>query len=160
IRRVGQSEACPPSYLRIHPRMVGTLRFAYPTKSSRLPTLRRQFETRKFESRRDGAADQGPIAVALGSLPGMRRDDHLRLFAGCEIRAELHDASAFVVGNSQRQRATSVIMPGLHGVDAMPVRAFAARQQEIDCGRSRASIGVHAQVAKRLAIMAAFGMRL
>src|SRR5437660_9215211 len=51
-------------------------------------------------------------------------------------------------------------MPGLHGVDAMPVRAFGAGQQEIDRGGSRASIGVHALIAKRLAIMAAFGMGL
>src|SRR5690349_4376157 len=51
-------------------------------------------------------------------------------------------------------------MPNLHGIDAMPVRTLAARQQEIDRGRSRAPISVHAFVAKRLAIMAAFRMRL
>src|SRR5450755_868776 len=42
----------------------------------------------------------------------------------------------------------------------MPVRALAARQQEIDCGRQCASAGVDARVAKGLAIMAAFRMRL
>ncbi len=59
--------------------MVGTLRFAHPTKLRRLPVLRRQLKFRKLESRRDGAADQRPVAVALGGLPGMRRHDRLRL---------------------------------------------------------------------------------
>src|SRR5437899_1426619 len=130
------------------------------TKSHRLPTLRRQFEFRKLESRSNRASDQGPIAVALGRLPRMRWNDRLRRFAGCQIRAELHAALPAIVSNLQRQRGACVIMPDLHRVDAMPVRAFAVRQQEIDRGRSRASIGVHALVAKRFAIMAAFRMRL
>src|SRR5450756_2885265 len=41
----------------------------------------------------------------------------------------------------------------------MPMRALAARQQEIDCGRARASVGVEARIAKRLAIAPALGMR-
>jgi hypothetical protein len=42
----------------------------------------------------------------------------------------------------------------------MPVRALAARQQEIDCGRGRASVRVGARVLKGLAIVSALGVRL
>src|SRR5260370_147112 len=42
----------------------------------------------------------------------------------------------------------------------MPVRAFAARQQEIDRGGARTPAGVDAGIAKGLAIVPAFGMRL
>src|SRR5919197_1268653 len=52
------------------------------------------------------------------------------------------------------------MMPGLDRIDAMPVRALATCQQEVDCGRSRASGGVHVFIAKRLAIVPAFRMRL
>ena len=76
--------------------MVGTLCFAHPTifttKSPRLPILRSQLKFRKVESRRHGASDQCPVAVALGGLPGMRRHDRLRFFPGCEIGTELHAA--------------------------------------------------------------------
>src|SRR5262249_37354302 len=58
------------------------------------------------------------------------------------------------------QRRARVIVPGLDRIDAMPVRAFATRQQEIDRGRIGASLRVVALVAKRLAIMPAFRMRL
>src|SRR5258708_35463288 len=51
-------------------------------------------------------------------------------------------------------------MPDLHRIDTMPVRTLAARQQEIDRGGEGASIGVAARVAKRLAIVAALGVRL
>ena len=43
---------------------------------------------RKIESRRDGAADQRPVAGAFRRLPCMRRYDRLRHFAGGEIRPE------------------------------------------------------------------------
>src|SRR5688500_9381402 len=42
----------------------------------------------------------------------------------------------------------------------MPVRALAARQQEVDRGRSRTAGGILSSVAKRLAIVPALGMRL
>src|SRR4029077_4075564 len=48
----------------------------------------------------------------------------------------------------------------LDGINAMPVRALALRQQEIDRGGSRAAVGIGARVAKRLAIMPALRMRL
>ena len=40
------------------------------------------------KSGRDGAADQRPVAGALGGLPGVRRHDRLRLLAGSEVGAE------------------------------------------------------------------------
>ena len=40
--------------------------------------------------------------------------------------------------------AAGVIVPDLGGIDAVPVRALAARQQEIDRGRGGAAVGVHA----------------
>src|SRR5882757_5677413 len=51
-------------------------------------------------------------------------------------------------------------MPDLDRIDAMPVRTLAARQQEIDRGRPRTAAGIGAGIAKRLAIMPAFRMRL
>src|SRR5262245_16215305 len=126
----------------------------------RLPVLRCQLEFRKLESGRDGAADQRPVAGALGRLPCMRRHDCLRGFARGKIGAKRDAVLAVRIRDSQRQRTPCVIVPGLHGIDAMPVRAFAARQQEIDRGRSRAPVGIDAFVAKRFAIMAALGMRL
>src|SRR5712691_225401 len=48
----------------------------------------------------------------------------------------------------------------LDRIDAMPVRALAARQQEIDRGRGGARTVDRAWVAEGLAKMAAFGMRL
>ena len=114
--------------------------------SRRRPALRRQFELRKIESRRDGASDQRPVAGAFGGLPCVRRHDRLRHFAGGEIGTEPDAALAVIVGNLQRQRAAGVIMPDLHRIDAMPMRALAARQQEIDRGGARASVGVDARI--------------
>ena len=88
----------------------------------------------KSKPRRDGAADQRPVAGAFGGLPGLRRHDRLRYFAGGEIGTEPDAASAIAIGDLQHQRAAGVIVPDLHRIDAMPVRAFAARQQEIDRG--------------------------
>ena len=77
----------------------------HPSYERGLPILRRQLELRKLESRRDGAADQCPVAAALGGLPGVRRHDRLRHFAGREVGAEPDAALAAVIGDLQRQRA-------------------------------------------------------
>ena len=65
-----------------------------------------------------------------------------------------------VARDRQRQRRAGMPMPDLDRIDAMPMRSLAARQQEIDRGRGRASLGVHIGIAERLAIMPAFRMRL
>jgi drug/metabolite transporter (DMT)-like permease len=49
------------------------------------PSLRRQLKFCKLESRCNGAADQRPVAAALGSLPGLRRHHCLRYLARGEI---------------------------------------------------------------------------
>src|SRR6185437_3399648 len=127
---------------------------------SRRPVLRRQFEFRKIEPGRDGAADQCPVAGALGRLPGVRRHDSLRHFAGGEIGAERNAASSGIVGDLERQRIAGVIVPDLDRINAVPVRAFATCQQEIDRGGEGAAVGIAARIAKGLAVMAALGMRL
>src|SRR5712671_2648423 len=50
-------------------------------------------------------------------------------------------------------------MPHLGRVDAMPMGALAAGEQEIDRSRGRASVACRALVAEGLAEMPAFGMR-
>jgi biopolymer transport protein ExbB len=70
--------------------------------------------------------------------------------------AELHAALSVLIGDLQDQRVAGVIVPDFDRIDAMPVRAFAACQQEIDRGGARTSAGV----AKGLAIVPAFRMRL
>jgi hypothetical protein len=91
-----------------------------------------QFEFCKVKARRHGASDQRPVAGGFGSLPGVRRDDGLRHFARGEIGAEPDGALVPVIGNLQAQRVARVVMPGLDRIDAVPMRALAARQQEKD----------------------------
>jgi hypothetical protein len=59
----------------------------------------------------------------------------------------------------ERQRAAGMEVPDLDGIDPMPVRALAAREQEIDRGRKRASVD-RAGMAEGFAKMAALRMRL
>ncbi len=64
---------------------------------------------------------------------------------------------------SRAKRRAGIPMPDFDRVDAMPMRALAARQQKVDRGRRRApivrSVGWR-RIAKRLAEMPAFRMRL
>src|SRR5437868_3865295 len=62
--------------------------------------------------------------------------------------------------DGQCQRTAGVVVPGLGGIDAVPVRTLTARQQEIDRRRSSAAVALVAHIAKRLAKMAALRMRL
>src|ERR1700681_3941367 len=101
-----------------------------------------QFERRKIESGCDRAPDQRPVAAAFGGLPGMRRHDGLRQFTCREVGAESKTPLPVVIRDPQRQRAAGVIVPDLYRIDAMPVRALAARQKEIDRGGSRTPAGV------------------
>src|SRR5438876_7412859 len=126
----------------------------------RRPALGRYLQRRKIKTGCDRAAHQRPVAGAFGSLPRFRGNNGLRHFARGEVGAEPDAALAAIVGNLQAQRVAGVIMPDLHRIDAMPVRALAPRQQEMDCGGQRTSVGVDASVAKCLAVMPAFRMRL
>src|SRR5208283_4467599 len=125
----------------------------------RRPSRRRQLEARKREARRDCASGQRPVAEARRGLPGVGGDNGLRAFAGGEIGAEADalDRRAGVERNLELERGAGIMVPGLGGVDAMPMGALAARQQEIDGGRGGAP-GAVRLVAKGLAKMAAFGM--
>src|SRR5208283_1939441 len=87
-----------------------------------------------------------------------RRHRELRNFAGMDVGAEPHDLLFGAVHHFELERCAGVIMPDLDGIDAMPVRAFAARQQEIDRGGGGAAVD-HARVAERLAVVAALGVR-
>src|ERR1700738_1358560 len=51
------------------------------------------------------------------------------------------------------------MMPDLHRINAMPVRSLAPREQEIDRGADGAPVRIEGRIAKRLAVMAALGMR-
>src|SRR5258708_19191008 len=144
--------------------LLGRVRGTHPISESNISLLREpirfgQFEFCKIESGRNGASDQRPVAAALGRLPRLSGHDRLRLFAGAEMGTEPDRTPAAVIGDVQGQRAAGVIMPNLDCIDAVPVRALAVRQQEIDRRRCGASAGAEAGVAKRLAIVAAFGMR-
>src|SRR6266404_6671628 len=92
---------------------VDGYRFAPPILRRWLPPLRRQFEFSKLESGSNRAANQGPVAVALGRLPRMRKDNRLRRFTGGETEAKLHAALSIVVSDLQRKRIARVIMPDL-----------------------------------------------
>jgi len=96
----------------------------------------RHLEPPEFESGRHGATDQRPVTGGLRALPGIRRHDRLRPLAGREIGTERHQMRcAAVMGDLQHQRTAGIVMPDLDGIDAMPVRTIAAREQEIDRGR-------------------------
>src|ERR1700722_595237 len=77
-----------------------------------------------------------------------------------DVTAERHalDAS-FALRDFELKRRAGMPMPDFDRIDAVPVRAFAARQQKIDRGRCRASALDLARVAKHLTEMPAFRMR-
>src|SRR3977135_3148959 len=91
-----------------------------------------QFEFCEIKPRCNRASDQCPVAATLGSLPRLSGHNRLRYVACDEIRTQPDAALAAVIGNLQGQRAAGVIMPDLDRIDAMPMRALAACQQEID----------------------------
>ena len=104
------------------------------------PVLRRYFEALETETRRDGTADQGPVAqrpaacqaragtTACGASP-----------AECRRRAGRLPLSTV---DARFQRRARMPVPDLDGVDAMPVRASPARQQKENRGRGGAALFV------------------
>src|SRR5262245_36105082 len=124
---------------------------------SRFPVLRGKLETGEFETRRNRAANQCPVAEAFGRLPGASRNNRLWSFAGREIGPERDALDRPSLRDLKRKRGAGVVVPDLGRVDPMPVRALAARQQEID--RSRSCARAFGCVAEGLAEMSAFRMR-
>src|SRR6516165_11319802 len=115
---------------------------------------------RELERRRDRASDQRPVAGGLGALPGGCRHDRLWPLARGKIGPELHRVlAATLMCDLEIERAAGIVVPDLGGIDSMPVRAVAARQEVVDRGGTRAAARVAVRVAKRLAIVTAFGMR-
>jgi len=130
--------------------------------TGRRPAHRRQLEAFEVEAGRHGAADQSPRAEACRRLPNVSRHDRLRAFARGKVRPERHALDGVVLGGGdlESERRSGVVMPGLDRIDPVPVRALAARKQEVDRGRRRAPALHRAGVAERLAKMSALGMRL
>src|SRR5262245_16586800 len=85
--------------------------------------------------------------------------DRLRTFTGSDIRPERHRASRAVSMDVELERSAGVPVPGLGGIDAVPMGTLPAREQEIDRGRSRAPALDRARIAEGLPEMSAFGMR-
>ena len=83
----------------------------------------------------------------------------MRPFAGGEIGAERQRDALRPVRDLEPQRRAGVIVPDFDRIDAVPMRALAARQQEVDCRRRRAVIADGVGIAKCLAEVPAFGMR-
>src|SRR5208282_3706279 len=102
----------------------------------------------------------------------MSRHDGLRTFAGIKIAAERHAFDASITQRDFKfERSAGMPTPDFDRVDAVPVRALAASEQKVDCGRCRAAnplptlprlrgrVG-RGRIAKRLAEIAALRMRL
>ena len=96
---------------------------------------------------------------ALRGLPRAHRHHALRPFALARSGPSMMSLRFFPVRDLKPQRRAGIPMPGLHRIDPVPVRAFAAREQEIDRGRDRTLAVDGAAVAKCFAIMSAFRMR-
>src|SRR5665213_3193824 len=105
-----------------------------------LPVLGRQLEAVEGKAGRDRAADQGPVAEGFRRLPGARRHRELRHLVAVDVGAEPDDFFFRAVHHFELERRAGVIVPDLGGVDTMPVRALAARQQEIDRGGGGAAV--------------------
>ena len=88
------------------------------------------------------------------------RHHELRALAGREIGPEVMRASIVPVGaDGDDERRAGVPVPGLGGIDAVPLRNLADIEQKEDGGGGRAAVDL-ARVAKSLAIPAALGVRL
>jgi hypothetical protein len=83
----------------------------------------------------------------------------LRLVTGRKACAENDDRMPDAVGDLQFQRRARIKVPYLDGIDAVPMRALASPQQEINRRRCGAAIQLK-RIAERFAKLPAFGMRL
>src|SRR5262245_30427443 len=101
---------------------------------TRLPAGRGHLELLPLEGRRHGAADQGPGSERARALPYAARYHALGQLADREVAAQpqVMDAPA-VLAQRQLERRAGIVVPDLVGIDhAVPVRALAGPQQEID----------------------------
>ena len=84
----------------------------------------------------------------------------MRALTRAEVGTECECALWFAVfGDAQRQWIAGMPEPDFRCIDAMPVRALAGAQQEVDRGRVCAALGIGC-VAVGFGIVAAFGWGL
>ena len=122
---------------------------------------RREFKARKFEARRDAAANERPRSQARRLLPAMRRNGELRAFPRKEIRAEtMHACLAAVLRNAYFQGCPGVEMPDLGGIDLVPARSLAGVEKKINQRRDAPAPRISRRIAKGLTEKAALWMRL
>ena len=126
----------------------------------RLPAFRRELEFRELECGRHGAADQRPVAGALRRLPGIRRHDRLRpLAAARSVPSRTSCCDAAVMGDAAAsagcRRNSARSRPHRCDASASARRAPAGNRS----GSSASGHWRRGLIAKRLAIVAAFGMR-
>ena len=140
-------------------RLEGCLRGRTDRSSRWLPPRRRKLEAREAETRRNGAADQRPLAERLRRLPRAGRYHALRPFALRKVRTETDRLYRCAIrGDPQQKRRAGMEMPDLDRVDTMPVRPLTCLQQEVDRGRTRASVRT-CRIPERLMEMSALRMR-
>jgi hypothetical protein len=75
-----------------------------------------------------------------------------------DIGAEPNNLLFGAVHYFELERRAGVVAPDFDRIDAVPVRAFAARQQEINRRGGGAAVN-DTRIAERLAIMPALGVR-
>ena len=75
-----------------------------------------------------------------------------------DIGAEPNNLLFGAVHYFELERRAGVVVPDFDRIDAVPVRAFAARQQEINRRGGGAAVN-DTRIAERLALMPALGVR-
>jgi hypothetical protein len=127
---------------------------------ARLPNYRRKLKPFEAKTRGNGAAHQRPCAERLRCLPGVPWHDDLRALPVRQVRPEPYRLNRRTLqSDAKRQRRTSIEMPDLDRIDAMPVRSLACLQEKVDRGRVRSAIRAWF-VSKHLAKVPALRMRL
>ena len=126
----------------------------------RRPIWRGQFKAFKLERRRNDTAHERPSTQTRCRLPGMGRHDALKRFAVACGGAEPDGVSVSIHPmHLKAKRRAGEPDPDFHGIDAMPVGAFACREKEQNRACSP-SAAVGKCIPPHLAIVAAFRMRL
>ena len=115
--------------------------------------LRRQLEIPEFETRRDGASDERPVAARLRRLPSVRRHNGLRALAGGEIVAKSHTLAASVRCDFELQRRAGIKVPDFNRVDAVPMGSLPAREQKINRSRCGTATIDHMRIPEYFAVM-------
>src|SRR3546814_5757590 len=92
----------------------------------------------------------------------LHRHDALRPLAGGDVGTErqLRHGGAGFCREAEPQGRAGMPVPDLDRIDAVPVRALARLQQEIDRRRARPAGGVGLRITEGLGEIPTFGMRL